>query len=179
VRLPFLRNAEVEGKMPQLSKTILILWVAGTALVALNACKTTERAPGFDPRTCMEQVPSKAAGLRITQGPRTERDIAADMHPAYCNGQVLLKRMNDAGRPVCAGTVWFKVAVEYTGEVSSVNIVKSEIGSNEFLKKMADMIMDSDFTPWVRHDEDAEFIYPMVFTRWWQPPAECVAHSKK
>ena len=35
-------------------------------------------------------------------------------------------------------------------------------------EKVSDMIMDSDFTPWVRHDDDAEFIYPMAFTRWWE-----------
>lgn len=143
------------------------------ALMLLAACTTT-KAPEpnttarFDPKTCFEQVPTAVKGLQIVGGPRTGQNIAADMHPAWCNGQVLLKRMNDAGDPVNAGTVWFRVAVEYTGEVGSVKVVKSEIGSDEFLKKVADMIMDSDFSPWVRHDEDAEFIYPMVFTRWWE-----------
>lgn len=144
------------------------------ALFTLSACTPFEelcKSPGpasFNPKTCLEQVPDSVDGLEIIQGPRTKQNIAADMHPAFCNGQVLLKLMNDGGKPVQAGTVWFKVSVEYTGEVSSVEIVKSEIESRDFLKKVSDMIMDSDFTPWQRHDEDAGFIYPMTFTYWWK-----------
>mgnify|MGYP001054769518 CR=1 FL=1 len=167
MRLPFLRNAETRKEMPKRLRTILNLWVAGTALVVLNACQLMKRTPPFDPRTSIEQIPSSVAGLQIVQGPRTERDIAEDMHSAYCNGQVLLKNMNEASTTVNPGTVTVRVTVEYTGEVVAVSIMDSEIESDAFCRKVADMIMDADFTPWARHDEDAVFIYPMTFTQWW------------
>ena len=132
-----------------------------------DSCEPTP-PPRFNPKPCLEEIPKTVDGLEIIQGPRTEQNIAADMHPAYCNAQVVLKLMNEEGKPLQDGTVWFKVAVEYTGEVSSVEIIKSEINSREFLKRVSDMIMDSDFTPWRRHDEDVVFIYPMTFTYWWK-----------
>ena len=160
---PFL-NALRKNKM---NKSLLPTTLCLAALL-LGGCASITNTPEFNPKTCMKEVPRKAPGLKIIQGSRTEQNIAADMHPAYCNGQVLLKRMNDEGGPVNAGGVWFKVAVEYTGEVMGVDIVKSEIDSREFLKKVSDMILDSDFTPWQRDDDDdSVFIYPMTFTRWW------------
>ncbi|WDP89517.1 MAG: hypothetical protein HUN04_07190 [Desulfobacter sp.] len=89
------------------------------------------------------------------------------MHSAFCNGQVLLKQMNEKGTPVYGGTVWFMVGVEYTGEVTSARVQKSEINSDKFVQRVREMIMDSDFIPWQRNDEDTIFIYPMTFFRWW------------
>lgn len=147
-----------------LKKTLCV----GVAVFMLKGCTPFIAAPEFNPKTCLKEAPSKVDGLQILHGPRTIPSIAADMQTAYCNGQVLLKLMNENGKRVNTGTVWFKVTCEYTGEVISTEVVKSEIQSPEFLRKVSDMIMDSDFTPWQRHDQDAEFIYPMTFSRWWK-----------
>ena len=62
----------------------------------------------------------------------------------------------------------FQKTVEYTGEVKSAKVVQSDIDATDFLRKIKDMIMATDFSPWARHDDDAQFIYPMTFTRWWE-----------
>jgi len=142
------------------------LCLAATVLT-LSACSFVSGPPEFNPKTCLDEAPRKESGLHIIQGPRTEQSITADMQTAYCNGQVLLKLLNEQGKQVHGGTVWFKIIVEYTGEVYSAEVVQSDIQSSEFLHKVSDMILSSDFTPWQRHDQDAEFIYPMTFERWW------------
>jgi hypothetical protein len=135
--------------------------------LTLTACTTVNKPADFDPRTCLDHPPTHVEGLKILKGSRTGQNIAADMHPVFCNGQVLLKNMNEAGTPIEAGTVRFQVLVEYTGEVIGAKVIESDIQSDSFLRKITDMIMDSDFAPWTREDEDTEFIYPMTFTRWW------------
>ena len=139
-----------------------------TAILVIGGCTAVDKTPVFTPRTCLSEAPGNPDGIEVLSGPRTRLNLAVDMHPIYCNGQVLLKFMNEEGMQVAPGTVWFKVSVEYTGEVVSAQVVKSDIDSKEFLRKISDMIADSDFTPWQRHDEDTEFIYPMTFTRWWK-----------
>jgi hypothetical protein len=137
-------------------------------VIIIGACTPLEQPHRFDPRTCLTESPQEVEGLEILHGQRTAASIAADMQDAYCNGQVLLKLMNENNEPVSDGTVWFKVVVEYTGEVISVITVKSDISSKKFLRKVSDMINDTDFSPWLRDDQDVEFIFPMTFTRWWE-----------
>nr|WP_320113826.1 hypothetical protein [uncultured Desulfuromonas sp.] len=135
--------------------------------LSLTACSSGSLSSKFNPKTCLEESPRHPAGLQILQGPRTPQSIALDMHPIYCNGQVLMKLMNEAGEKVSAGTVTFRVRVEYTGEVYDVRVITSDIQSEEFLRRVRAMILQADFTPWQRHDEDTEFIYPMTFSHWW------------
>lgn len=142
------------------------LCLSVTALT-LSACSYIAGPPEFNPKTCLHEEPRRVKGIEILQGPRTEQSVTADMQSAYCNGQVLLKLMNEAGEQVNPGTIWFKVTAEYTGEVITTEVIKSDIESKVFLRKVSDMIMDSDFTPWQRHDRDTEFIYPMTFDSWW------------
>lgn len=140
----------------------------GTALIAIGGCAAIAPSHKFDPGTCLNETPQRVEGLEILSGQRTAGSITHDMQEAYCNGQVLLKLMNENGKAVTGGTAWFKVVVEYTGEVNSAKVIKSEIQSGEFLKEVSDMIMDTDFSPWVRNGQDSEFIFPMTFTRWWE-----------
>lgn len=90
------------------------------------------------------------------------------MQAAYCNGQMLLKKMNEGEAKVQAGTLLVEVAVEYTGEVISVRIVQTEIQSEKFQRLISDFIMNSDFASWRRADEDTVFIYPLAYTEWWR-----------
>lgn len=144
------------------------IFYTGVLFLALSGCATDSKNPAFDPKTCLEQVPESVPDLQILQGPRSEQSIILDMQTSYCNGQVLLKLMHEKGHQMKPGNVTFKVVVEYTGEVISAKVIESEIRSKEFLGKVSDMIMDSDFAPWQRHDEDTEFIFPMTFNVWWQ-----------
>ncbi len=139
----------------------------GIAALMLGGCAASGKTPVFNPKTCLQQASVTADKVEIIKGARTKLNVASDMHPVYCNGQVLLKLMTEKGKSVNPGTVWFHVSVEYTGEVVSARIANSEIHSKEFLKQVSDMIMDLDFTPWQRQDNDTEFIYPMTFYRWW------------
>ncbi len=152
--------------------------LAVTMALGLTACTPGSMPGGFNPKTCMEEAPLQPQKLQILRGPRSARNIALDMQPIYCNGQVLLKLMHEAGEPVNAGTVVFRVRVEYTGEVYDVGLVTTEISSQEFLRRVSAMILEADFTPWQRHEEDTEFIYPLSFTCWWNPD-ECVAGSPR
>lgn len=149
----------------RLAKQSILL---GAAFTMLCGCSSHSDSPVFNPKTCLQEVPQTVPGVRIISGPRPEKNIIANMQPAYCNGQVLLKLMNESGKTVSTGTVWYKVTAEYNGEVISAEVIKSEIQSPEFLRNVSDMITDLDFTPWQRHDQDAEFIFPMTFSRWWE-----------
>lgn len=137
-------------------------------LFTLSGCSAMVDQPGFNPKTCMERSLPGVPGLHILRGERTERNIIADMQAAYCNGQVLLKLMHAEGEPVKAGTVVFRIVVEYNGEVISARVVESDIESEKFVRRLSDIIMDLDFTPWQRHDEDTEFTYPLTFDFWWK-----------
>jgi hypothetical protein len=117
----------------------------------------------FDPRTCLDIIPRKVDGLQILAGPRPEANIIRDMVPAICNGQSLFRQMQAREPGLNAGTVSFKVVVEYTGEVSAVSIEETTLTSQAFLQAVSDFITNSDFTPWARSDEDSVFVYPVRF----------------
>ena len=82
------------------------LFLAATALT-LSGCSFIAGPPEFNPKTCLDEAPRTVSGLQIISGPRTEQSITADMQTAYCNGQVLLKLLNEQGKQVHGGTVWF------------------------------------------------------------------------
>lgn len=149
----------------RLAKQSLIL---GTAFLMLCGCSSHSQSPVFNPKTCLQEIPQTVPGVRIINGPRTEKNIVAGMQPAYCNGQMLFMLLNEKEEQITPpGEVLFQVTVEYTGEVISAEVVESNIDATDFLKKIENMIMDTDFSPWARHDDDAQFIYPMTFTNWW------------
>lgn len=128
-----------------------------------SACVSPTRQSRFDPKTCMQSVPDHIDGLRIVQGPRTEKNIIRDMVPAVCNGQVLFRLMQAGDATLECGSVVFRVVVEYTGEVRSVTVHETTIASETFLKKVCEMVESSDFTPWTRNDTDTLFFYPVFF----------------
>lgn len=143
--------------------------VFGAAFLMLCGCVSHSDRPVFNPKTCLQEVPQTVPGIRIISGPRTEKNIVAGMQSAYCNGQMLFMLLNKKeGRIIPPGEVLFQVTVEYTGEVISAEVVESSIDATDFLRKIKDMIMATDFSPWARHDDDAQFIYPMTFTSWWE-----------
>ena len=129
----------------------------------LAACALQPQPAAFDPKRCMETVPAHVGGLQILAGPRSAQNIIRDMVPAICNGQVLFRELQTEEPDLAPGTVHFMVVVEYTGEVIAVSIKETTIGSRAFLREIGDFIMDSDFTPWVRSEEDSVFIYPARF----------------
>lgn len=137
-------------------------------LLFISACSPVSVHKPFNPRTCMDESPNYENKIQLLQGERTHQNIAQDMHPAWCHGQVLLRQMYERGHAVTEGTILMKVTVEYTGEVISVRILESDIPSSEFRQKISDMVMDSDFIPWKRSDQDTVFIYPMTFDFWWE-----------
>ncbi len=135
----------------------------------LCGCSSLSHRPVFNPKTCLQEATANSTGDPVISGPRNEKNVVADMQPAYCNGQMLFMLLNKKEeRVVPPEKCLFQVTVEYTGEVISAKVVESDIDATEFLRKIKDMIMDTDFSPWPRHDDDAEFIYPMTFTSWWQ-----------
>jgi hypothetical protein len=139
------------------------LFLAAVTIAAFCACSPGHRTADFDPRTCLDIIPRKVDGLQILAGPRPEANIIHDMVPAICNGQALFQQMQAQESGLNAGTVRFKVVVEYTGEVNAVSIEETTLTSRAFLQTVSDFIMDSDFTPWARSDEDSVFIYPARF----------------
>lgn len=153
--------------MCHLSQFVKTAFGCSFFMLGLGACAFISAENDFNPKTCLQAVPTIVPGIEIIQGHRTKTSLAFDMQNTYCNGQVLLKQLNDKGLDIGSGTVWFKVTAEYTGEVINVDVVKTEITSKEFLQKTVEMIMDSDFTPHQRDDLDSQFIYPLTFTDWW------------
>lgn len=137
-------------------------------LQAGAGCSSLETPPQFDPKTCLEEPPTPVEGMQVIHGPRTPQSVLADMRFVSCNGQVLFKQLNERGEPLVPGEVVFRVQVEYTGEVIAAEVIESTIVSRKFERRLSDMIMDTDFSPWQRHDEDAVFVYPMRFSRWWE-----------
>lgn len=141
---------------------------AALALFLLSSCASYTKESNFSPRTCIETVPERVEGLLVQKGARSDESIRRDMQLAYCNGQMLLRAMNERGEQVDGGTVLVKARVEYTGEVIAAEIIDTDIQSERFLRRIADFVMDTDFTSWQRSDEDSEFIYPLRFDHWWK-----------
>ena len=139
------------------------LFLAAVAIAAFWACSPVNPAADFDPRTCLDIIPREVKGLQILAGPRTEANIIRDMVPAICNGHALFHRIQAREPGLTAGTVSFKVVVEYTGEVNAVSIEETTLNSRVFLQAVSDLIANSDFTPWARSDEDSVFLYPVRF----------------
>ena len=140
-------------------RSLVAICIAGL----MAACAAQPQTAAFDPKRCMETVPAHVAGLQILAGPRSAQNIILDMVPAICNGQVLFRKMRDSGAQLTPGTVRFKVIVEYNGEVIAASVEETTITSQAFLREVSDFIMDSDFTPWARSEEDCVFVYPVRF----------------
>ena len=140
-------------------RVVLVIIVLAVA----TACVPHTHKKPFDPRRCMAHVPQHVKGLTILKGPRSKASIIRDMVPAICNGQVLFYRMQSTDPELQAGFVVFRVVVEYTGEVIAVDIEKTTLQSEVFLKEVSDFIMDMDFIGWARNDIDTVFVYPVQF----------------
>jgi hypothetical protein len=132
-------------------------------LVLASSCAPRVQDVPFDPRRCLASIPGEVKGLTIVEGPRSKASIIRDMVPVICNGQVLFHRMQSADPHLKAGSVVFRVVVEYTGEVAAVDIEETTIRSRAFLKEVSDFIMDMDFIGWARNDVDTVFRYPARF----------------
>jgi hypothetical protein len=111
----------------------------------------------------MDHVPADVAGLIIEAGPRTKTSVIRDMVPACCNAQVLFQRMKAEDPTLKPGRIVFRVVVEYTGEVLSVDIEETEIESLRFKRRVSDFIMDTDFVSWAPSDTETVFHYPVRF----------------
>jgi hypothetical protein len=141
--------------------------ITSCLLVTLAAvpasCTSLIRDKPYNHQECMDTVPKNVKGLKIFEGPRTEKSIINDMVPVGCYGRVIYERMKSRGKTDISGTITFKVTVEYTGEVYKVEIEDTTIGSEAFVKRLTDLIMDTDFTGWSRNETDTIFVYPMSF----------------
>ena len=74
--------------------------------------------------------------------------------------------MSAEGDTLKPGSVVFRVVVEYTGEVYAADVHESTIESENFLRKVCDFIMDTDFVYWGGTDDtDTVFLYPVTFDR--------------
>ena len=124
------------------------------------ACATQKP---YNHQTCMDTTPKKAPGLTILSGPRTEQSIIRDMVPVGCYGRVIYERMKSHGENISPGVITFRVTVEYTGEVYGVEVVDATIPSQKFVRRISDMIKNTDFVGWARSDDDTVFIYPLRF----------------
>jgi hypothetical protein len=143
------------------SKRLFLLTIA--LFLLLTSCAAKTQQPAFDPKTCFDIIPDRVKGLKIIQGTRTNKSIIRDMVQPMCYGHVLFNRMKTNGETINAGDVVFKVYVEYTGEVYRVTVENTTIQSEEFVRRVSDYIIDTDFVPWVRHDTDTVFLYPAKF----------------
>ena len=85
------------------------------------------------------------------------------MVPVICRGHLLFEHMNADGKEINPGSVTFRVVAEYTGEVSQVTVEETTIQSEEFLRRVSDLIRDTDFVFWGSDRTDTVFFYPMKF----------------
>ena len=127
------------------------------------ACATHSQSRPFDHQTCLDAIPDKVKDLTILAGPRTETSLIADMVPAVCYSRILAEKHRADGKKPFKGIVTYQIQVEYTGEVVRVDVVDTTIQSQQFVRKVIDFIMDTDFVGWVRNDVDTVFNYPMTF----------------
>jgi hypothetical protein len=139
--------------------------LAVLSLLLIFACvnPSQKKNTKFDHVKCMDTVPSRVKGLNVLSGPRTEKSIIRDMVPVNCYAQVLFRKMKSDGEEINAGEVVFRITVEYTGEVYASSVEETDIRSNRFVQRVADLIMDTDFVGWALDSEDTVFLYPMSF----------------
>lgn len=138
---------------------IVTLVLGGLAI----GCAPKSGQRPFNPRDCMDYVPAEVSGLFIETGPRSKTSIIRDMVPAYCNGQVLFEKMKAKDTTLKPGKIVFRVVVEYTGEVLSVEVDQTTFESHHFTRRVSDFIMDTDFVSWAPSDTETVFHYPVRF----------------
>lgn len=144
----------------------IVLYLSICALQCVYACSPYIQRSSSDANNCFEIIPRHVKGLTVVSGPRSKQSIILDMVPVICNGHTLFEYMKSKGKKLTAGSVTFKVTVEYTGEVLSATIEDTTIQSEEFLCKVSNFIMDMDFVVWARDDKDTVFFYPANFGRY-------------
>jgi hypothetical protein len=147
------------------SKSLLQIVVA--MILVSTAChdSSDSMSPGpFDYQECLGDPPEHVEGLQILSGPRTEKGIIRDMTPPLCGGHALFEQMKGSEEEIAGGSVVFRVVVEYVGEVNRVTIEETTIQSEEFLRKVREAILNTDFVYWRdQTDYDSEFLYPVRF----------------
>lgn len=144
---------------------LIILLSSIAALVLISACASPSKQVPFNIVQCMDTIPKKVRGLNILSGPRTEQSIIRDMVPAVCYGHVLYHNMKNSGEEINAGSIIVRITVEYTGEVYKALVEESTIKSKQFVQKVSDQIMDTDFVGWAKDESDTEFFYTLTFGR--------------
>jgi hypothetical protein len=144
------------------------LWAVVAVALCITACHDrSESAAPFDFGDCLENIPEQVEGLKIISGPRTQQNIIHDMVPAICGGHALFERMKESGDAIEPGSVVFRVVVEYTGEVNRVTVEETTIQSEPFVRKVRDLVLNTDFVYWRgKDDDDSEFVYPVRFGRY-------------
>lgn len=147
----------------QTESRYIILWIFTLVWLLSSACAGPSTSKPFDHQTCLDTIPDKVKGLTILEGPRTKTSLIRDMVPAVCYSRVLAGKHKTDGKSPPKGEVSYRIQVEYTGEVMRVDVVETTIQSQQFVRRVADIIMDTDFIGWIRHDIDTVFIYPLSF----------------
>jgi hypothetical protein len=141
----------------------ILVYLAGVVILLVSGCTVQTKNSSFDAQQCLDDIPRRVPGLKIISGPRTEESIIRDMVAPICYGRGLFARMKSNDQELDRGSVVFRVVVEYTGEVYKVTVEQTTIQSEEFLRRVSDFIMDTDFVYWARHDKDTVFLYPVTF----------------
>jgi hypothetical protein len=145
------------------------LWAAFAVVLFITAChEQPERtAPtSFTFQDCLENLPEHVDGLEILSGPRSEKGIIHDMAHPVCSGYALFEQMKENGEEIEAGSVVFRVVVDYVGEVISVTVEEQTMSSEELVGKVREIILNTDFVYWRdKDDTDSEFLYPVHFGR--------------
>ena len=133
------------------------------AVWLVAACSASPKTTIFNPQDCLDQVPVRVKGLAVLKGTRSKQSLIRDMVPVNCYTQVLFRQMRHQGEAISGGKVVYRITVEYTGEVHSVEVAETTIKTEPFLRRVADLIKNNDFVGQALNDPDSEFLYPLVF----------------
>ncbi|MBD3239816.1 MAG: TonB family protein [Chitinivibrionales bacterium] len=134
---------------------ISMLTVSLLPLLAL--CTPPQEAPDVE---CEDVIPERIAGLEVS-GPRAERTVIVDLVPIICLVQDLHERHVRIDPSLAKGKLVARITVESTGEVAEVTIVESSFDNEAFLRKVTDVIKDSDFVFRGPSGQDTEIVVPI------------------
>ena len=140
--------------------------MAGVALLLVKVFAPVSPPPVVPAKMlkdCLASVHADEENLRILAGSRTKTNLLYDLAPLICIGQKVFDTLRAEGEIIAAGEVTLRVVVEYNGEIIDTEILETDIDSRRFLNELIGIFDKSDFSFWIREDEDVVFTYTAYF----------------
>ncbi len=123
------------------------------ALLAAGGCGGEEKTTEWKTmEECIEQQPSRIPGLEV-DGSRSVDNVANQIWKIDCRLQ-LTYRNELRKKTELAGDIRLRFPVDYNGEIGTIEVLRSSIEDEDFVRKIRYVIDTSEFPFWADRESD-------------------------